>query len=469
MKLSSILLTFFLLFFSIAGTGSVNALTISANNQLEYSQIEKTKKELLEDWLEVKAFYNSFDFGLRYENHHPSLEDSIWEGINFRYLEFSKEFLTLTLGNYYDIFGRGLLLRSYENRDIRNDNNIDGVRLSFDWEKINLRLLSGRMLGKFGTKGNPLRGIDFKFSPHDWASIGGSYVQTEVADWGRVKLFSANFSLYFPFVDFYAELGKKDNLDKLFVLEDRYGLYLASNFYGENFGLTLEYKDYNRFSFVDRDITYNNPPELTREHQYTLLNRQAPILNPYDEKGFEIQGSFSPKDYLNILADFSKTYNHKKEVLFSEAYGEIEYDYKDLATLKFAGDWMEDKNDLEKPEMQGFVVDVIWYLNEKNSISGVLEHLHTSKFKKYLEYYEQIYTLSFYRSPIYSITLSAERTSQDLEKKNWFYISFDLTFLERHNLTLTYGTRRAGKVCASGMCIERPPLEGLEIKVLSQF
>ncbi|KPL00075.1 MAG: hypothetical protein AMJ90_08860 [candidate division Zixibacteria bacterium SM23_73_2] len=471
MRFPLIPLASLLIFHLVTESLLASDLTISGFNQLEYSQIEKTRKELFENWLDVKAFYNDFNLGLRYENHHPSLEDSIWDGIGFRYFEFSKEYLTLTLGNYYEMFGRGIVLRSYENRDIRNDNNIEGAKLSLDWERANLKLLSGQMLGKYGTRGNPLRGMDFSLSPINWASLGGSYVQTEIEDWGKVKLYSGNLSLYFSFIDFYAELGKKENPSGL---DDGEAVYLASNLYGERFGLTLEYKDYERFSFVDRDITYNNPPELTRAHQYTLLNRQAWELNPYDEKGWEVQGNYSPKDYLKLLVDFSETHDQKgrifsSEALFTEAYAEIRYDYQELATVKFVGDRMENKKSFGKPEITGAVMDVTYYLDDKNSISGVIEHLHTSKFQKDLKYYEQLYTLTFSRSPVYSVTIGAERTTQDLEKKRWAYLSFDLTILERHNISLTYGTRRAGKVCASGMCIERPPLEGFELKVLSQF
>ncbi|OGC81460.1 MAG: hypothetical protein A2W07_01495 [candidate division Zixibacteria bacterium RBG_16_43_9] len=54
-------------------------------------------------------------------------------------------------------------------------------------------------------------------------------------------------------------------------------------------------------------------------------------------------------------------------------------------------------------------------------------------------------------------------------KKNWLIPSLDLALGEKHNLTMSVGSRRAGKVCSGGICTDRPALDGGEIKLLSRF
>jgi hypothetical protein len=47
--------------------------------------------------------------------------------------------------------------------------------------------------------------------------------------------------------------------------------------------------------------------------------------------------------------------------------------------------------------------------------------------------------------------------------------TLDLTVGDNHNLSLGVGSRRKGKVCAGGICVDKPALDGFEIKLLSRF
>ena len=50
-------------------------------------------------------------------------------GVGYRYASYAKENFEVTLGNFYEQFGSGLLLRAYEERQLGIDNALDGFRL----------------------------------------------------------------------------------------------------------------------------------------------------------------------------------------------------------------------------------------------------------------------------------------------------------------------------------------------------
>jgi hypothetical protein len=197
-------------------------------------------------------------------------------------------------------------------------------------------------------------------------------------------------------------------------------------------------------------------------------------LNLSDERGLQVQATSTPYQGLSLSANYSYTTDHDDKMLFSEIYGETEYDYGELATIKGAFSRMEDKTTEGSPYYLAPVFDLTYYLSEQNSVEFVLEHLWTSRYDEKLTYYDQVISLGLSHSPIVSLTFTHERTTEwktrDWSgKKRWFIASLDLALGERHNLTLSVGSRRAGKVCSGGVCTDRPALDGWEIKLLSQL
>jgi hypothetical protein len=447
---------------------------ISASNQLEYSLNKKTHQDIFHNWFDFNWTHDVYNVGLRYEAHQPDDWGKTYQKLSYRYFELFHEFLKFTVGNYYVMFGRGLILRSYENRDLRYDNNLEGIKGTLDLDGIDLTLLGGTPMGKYERVNDPLHAADGKIAFFDWMTLGGSYLRTNITDFGFLRLYGGNAGLTFPHLDLYGEYARKDNPSGEFIEKDGDGIYLSSNLYFSGFGLSLEYKDYRRFDFINKDVTYNNPPSLTKEHVYTLLNRHAYVLDLYDEKGFQIQTTSTPLEKLSVLANYSFTTDHKDKLIFSEIYGELEYDYKDMATIKGGFSRMENKKDEGSPYFLAPVFDLTYYLSEQNSLAFLLEHLWTSKYDGKLTYYDQIISLSLSHSPIISLTFTHERTTEWKTRewsgrKNWFITTLDLALGEKHNLSLSIGSRRAGKVCSGGVCTDRPALDGGEIKLLSQF
>ncbi len=475
---SSFLITFSLISYSAAQDTEPNTFGISATNQLEYSTDNKSHQDIFHNWTDLDLNYGIYAANLRYEAHQPDDLGKTWQRLSFRNLQLTSEPFAITAGNYYVIIGRGLILRSYENRDLRYDNNLDGVKGIVDFEGFNLTLLGGTAMGRYERLTDPLQAADGKISATDWLTLGGSYLRTHITDLGLVRLYGGNAKLSLPHLDLYAEYAKKDNPPGEYLqYKDGEGKYLSANIYASGAALTFEYKDYMRFDFSNQDVTFNNPPALTREHIYTLLNRHAHILDLSDERGIQAEITTSPAEQLSILVNHSYTTDRKNRLLFTEVYGETEYDIKDKATVKAGFSRMEnrDKDEPGAPYWLAPIVDLTYDLNPTNSVNFILEHLWTSKFEGKVTFYEQILSLSLSHSPIASLTFAYERTTewktkQDWSgKKNWFMTTLDLTVGDNHNLSLGVGSRRKGKVCSGGICVDKPALDGFEIKLLSRF
>ena len=74
----------------------------------------------------VIATKGAFSAGARYESYENALLgfDPNYKGSGFpyRYFSFDNKGLSVTVGNFYEQFGTGMLFRSYEERDLGLDN-----------------------------------------------------------------------------------------------------------------------------------------------------------------------------------------------------------------------------------------------------------------------------------------------------------------------------------------------------------
>ena len=51
------------------------------------------------------------------------------EGLANKFIQYKNQFIDITLGNFYDEFGNGLILRTYYDPNLGIDNSINGFRL----------------------------------------------------------------------------------------------------------------------------------------------------------------------------------------------------------------------------------------------------------------------------------------------------------------------------------------------------
>ena len=483
--LTGILLT---IFGCPASSQMANTLTASLANHMEYSYATETGQEILENWLDVDFYLDNFTTGLRmelYQPKDPTLHfpgsDPVEEGVTFRYVEYHRDNIEARFGNYYAMFGRGLVLRSYEDRNTRVDTNLEGVSFDIAYDRLSATFLSGRPKDPAGDRIDLLHGTDVNLNPVGGLSLGGSYMinrpipenreKAKIAS-GRVEFSLSNSNLVW---DVYGEYGERTN-------PRGKGAYVSSSFTTAGFGLSLEYKYYDRFFFQTENelVTYNNPPALVREHAYTLLNRDPHELDADDEVGIQVEATYSPDQNTSIVANYSLTRDNDntmwggKKTLYEEGYTEIEHHFSDAFSSIGAISASEKESDTYITP----IFESIYSFDPVNSLRFVFQHRHT-KSHSFGEFDNQMYSLEYARSPRFTLSLVGEWTNMsELQKKRkqvsdrnnvWLFGQLDVNISPNHDLSLMYGSRQAGFICAGGVCRFEPEFEGIEVKLYSRL
>ena len=457
----------------------LNGLSARLANHMEYSLSTTTNKEILENWLDVDLGFDNFTAGARMEIYQPSEQNTIEESITFRYAEYRRDRIAARVGNYYTMFGRGLVLRTYEDRNIRIDNNLEGVTFAVLHDRFSATALSGRARGAAGKRTDLVHGADITCSPVNGLSLGGSYLNNTAQLHRKKGIASARLAAFLESedwnLDLYGEYGEKTE-------PQGKGGYVSSSLTTSGFGLSFEYKYYDFFLFQSEDglVTYNNPPALVREHSYTLLNRHPYALNANDEVGIQVEATYSPGDRTSFVGNYSLTKKNDRsiwgdgEALFEEGYGEIEHHFnEELYCIGAASASEQGEETFITP-----ILEFHYTLKSVNSLRGVLQHQH-AKSPHLGEYDDQIYSLEYARSPKYTASLVGEWTNMSarqkelnqISKKNnfWLFGQVTVNISENHDLSIMYGSRQAGYVCAGGVCRYEPAFEGIEVKLFSRL
>lgn len=245
----------------------------------------------------------NFTAGLRYESYLNALMeyDSEYKGngIPYRFATYTADRLEVTVGNYYEQFGSGLILRTYEDKDLGVDNSMDGIRLKYSpLDGINLTSFIGKSRTYFEYSEGIIRGADAEFNiieslnlKSDMSCImGGSIVsrfqqdnnpyftlpQNVAAISGRINILKGGFN-------YYGEYAYKIN-DPIGSLQDNnqnnyaLGRAVVNNlsYSQKGFGVNFESHWVDHMEFrsqrsMGKSFIINYIPTLSKAHGYTLL------------------------------------------------------------------------------------------------------------------------------------------------------------------------------------------------------
>ncbi len=174
---------------SVAQTGGrLNIMPegLGFSNHLEYSYNSDLETEILENWLNLDYIKGIFSAGLRFDVFQPNDPDpSIsrgkykFAGVDIIYfgvgLGNPLEGLNLMVGNYYSLVGRGMVLKSYEDRTIRIDNNLLGFKVVGKYGGFILTALSGSPANSQNERTDILHLLDLEYRKLKWLKLGGTY------------------------------------------------------------------------------------------------------------------------------------------------------------------------------------------------------------------------------------------------------------------------------------------------------
>jgi hypothetical protein len=481
-------------------------------NQLEYSYDVDKKLEIFENWLNLDFRKSIFSAGIRLDVFQPNDPNpSISRGkdryadISFKYfgvkLGNAREGLNITVGNFYELFGRGMVLKSYEDRNIRIDNNLLGVKVEGSYAKFKLTALTGMAENMSAERNDILHAADLEYRGFKPIKMGASFASNQPkGDEARTHLAAVRIEPSIWNFDFYGEYGIKQNEDikeNIFNGDESLAgkaFYGSMNFYLTSFSFSGEYKFYDNYSFTSSDgtIAYNTPPALRSDYSYMLLNRHPSALNPNNEKGFQVEASYSLSEHTNFTANYAETKTLSSRSLYQrirkiqtnsssflpiqtqlkQFFGQAQHKWTESLTTIAAFGYSEELSGNTKsitPILENRI-----YLDDINSFKIVLEHQLTNNRTTSEQYYDSVLLLEYLRSPKLSIALVTEMETREPEegrivRKIYSFVQVGYKFGQHMDVSILVGSRQAGNICIGGVCRFEPEFSGVELKMQTRL
>jgi hypothetical protein len=447
---------------------------VSVSNQLEVSNWEQFDRTIFENWLDVSYQHEYFRLGVRHEINSPPDPfvyplDSLLQhyDLTYRYLEFSVDAFRLTIGNYYTMFGRGLALRTYEDRNLRIDTNLEGLKLNYSGSFIEATALTGRMRDRYNRRDDRLWGIDIGLRVADDLLIGGSYLKNDFSSGLQTDLYAFRLEPNLGPVNIYAEMARPANIPN-------WSGYAVVSYTHPRFSLLIEYKNYNNLALTNRFLTeYNAPPAGSREHSFTLLNRHPHVLNMNNERGFQIEALIPFSQSIETTLNYSFTESQSRFKLFEEYLVQAHYDTYQNWAVEGIMAWNFDRTSGTENITPILSVDYSW--KRIHTIHAEIQHQHVTNLTDRSEYDDDVLVVEYTRAPWLNFAVVGEYsnryqlTTVTDDTKYWIYVQCILNILKDHQFSILYGKRQAGFVCAGGVCRFEPEFDGLELKLLSRF
>jgi hypothetical protein len=343
---------YFIVLFNYISTISAqnNNGEIHGNFQIDgqyYRKDTATGAKIVPEKLANNGFFNliytkeNFSCGLRYENYLFPLQgfDTRYkgQGIPYRFATYAKDGVEVTAGNFYEQFGSGMLLRTYEERNLGYDNVFDGLRVKYNGVKgLVVKGLVAKQRDFFVQGPGIVRAFDAEVALNEiikpmkdkkgiWF-VAASYVskyqedkdpslnlpENVAAGGGRIKYSRPINKGLFTFSGEYCYKVNDPSAINKYNYKFGEGLLLNAAYSQKGFGLNISAKRIDNLNFrSDRNANNNSLminflPALTRQHTYNL----AATIYPY---------ATQPNGEMALQADL--TYTFKKETPIGGKYG----------------------------------------------------------------------------------------------------------------------------------------------------
>ncbi len=481
---------------------------LSISNQVKYSYDIQKKIEIFEDWFNADYRSGIFSAGIRFETFQPNdpsfavnRSKKRFSDIAFKYLKTeignATEGLDVTVGNYYAMFGRGMILKIFEDRNLRVDNNLLGVKFVGRYADFVLTALTGMPENTQQKRTDIIHAADLEYRGINDFKMGLSFAsnQSERDGDSRTRFISFRIQPSIWNFDLYSEYGIKQNDDiKSQVFKDEKAIigkafYSNLNFYYESLSLVGEYKYYDNYEFAtSNDLTtvYNMPPAVRKDYTYLLLNRHPSPLNANNEQGFGVEASYNFYEESNITLTYGETKTLPSSSYYQQLMGSAVVERVQLrefftqvlhhwgekfVTIAAFGYNEELSNDTKNLTP---VLDLRYYYDDINTFHVVVEHQLSKNRTTNEKYYDDVLTLEYLRSPKFSLSFLSEMQTREpikgkIVRTFWNFLQVGYKFGEHTDVSLLFGSRQAGAICIGGVCRYEPEFRGVELKMLTRL
>lgn len=519
----------------ISVTGSIQSDILIPQDDKKIGTEDTDDWGLTNSYAEVHAMSKYVDAGVRFsylEHPLPGYENDFkgW-GVPYFYIKGKYKNTELTAGHFYEQFGSGFVLRTYEERSLGIDNSILGARLVTRPAKgVTIKALTGKQRRYWDINKAWISGGDVELNLDQWIPalgnsntylmIGGSFVNKHekqddiMADATHrlvmpenVNAFDVRASLQkggFSILAEYAGKTQDPSFDNGYIYRRGNVAMISTSYSRKGFSILLQAKRSDNMSFRSKrtqngtSSMINHLPAFTMDQTYALA-----ALYPY---ATQPDGEWAYQANLG--------YNFKRHTPLGGKYGTLlKVNYSLVKGLKknyYTGDAAKQTDGYGSPFWQ---TDGTYYQDLNIQIDKKLSR----QFKLNLMYMNQLYNKTVVeghggniRSNIFiaegkyqfnkKLTLRAEAQylQTDDDQGDWLYGLLELSVLPHwmftladmynsgttnihyyqgyvtfntgsHRLQLGYGRTRAGYNCSGGVCRYVPASKGLTLSYNYNF
>lgn len=288
-------------------------------------------------FLNINYTNENFSAGMRYEaflnptqGFSPDYEGT---GVPYWYLNYSIDKLDITAGHYYEQFGSGMILRTYEEWALGYDNSLNGIRLKYNpFKGFYVKALVGyqreRWVSYDGENRGIVRGTDAEILLNDFLgfesstiiSLGGSFISkyekispkylirpidnqgsyekyeyelpANVAAWaGRFNITRSGWNLM---TEYAYKMNNPSALNN-FIYKSGHGLYSVLSYSQKGFGAQVSAKRIDNMGFKSKIsekenvLDINFLPPLTQQHHYSFATMYPYATQPNGEMALQGQ------------------------------------------------------------------------------------------------------------------------------------------------------------------------------------
>lgn len=362
LKLSLAAVSIFTLGFGQSNLGSITGNIESTFQYLNKDSLiganQPESKALLNSYANIFYTVGNFKAGIRLESYMPRIQGYPdrydGTGLGMRYFGYSNGFVDVTLGNFYEQFGSGLLFRSYEDRALGYDNNMDGMRLIVrPYKGVVLKGVYGSQRlsfqeGKVVKADGIVRGADAEVHLNEslkWMKekkldvvLGASFVSkfqkddnSELILPQNVGSYGGRLALRYGKFTLNAEYARKENdpsEDNNFSYNPGQAALINLGYSQKGLGIILSAKSADNMSLrSDRsktlqDVLINYLPALNKTHTYNLVATLYPYATQaMGEVAYQAEVLYTFKKDSKLGGKYGMPVN----VNFSTAYGPIRH------------------------------------------------------------------------------------------------------------------------------------------------
>jgi hypothetical protein len=447
-------------------TWGYNGRTYFRYSEDDISGVDKWEKELelnlnYGDW---RSYFRVSDYNaFAYQNDPMRLEKAR--------LRYGQDNWKVTVGSLGGLFGRGLMVSMYEERNLDFDNEVEGAKLEYKLGKADITAL-------WGTRKE-------RDLPHH-SEIAAARVQVPIGEnievgvhAGQVKfpyelgataenpmlldydMYGANaqwkqgpFTAYGETVRVQRPVVEYGDPVWDTTGNDGRGHYLNLGFNKSQFALTAEFKDYKGIAQPFSVL----PPVRKWQEQASA--------DPLDDKGYLYEAQWSP---FNDSSFFEFSYGQGNSHLRQNPHTEFGAIYHSPATNRTSYIFEYWKINHQYTHHTIAKTEINHRLDNEWTTTGTYEHerIYDEFTDPYLDY-AYIGEIA-YKSLGNIIYTREETTNQFSDEDKWELWEFKIKPDEQQEIGLMLGSRREGYVCSGGICRLEPAFDGIKIDYLVRF